>query len=105
MIRKFLQYNFGLGAAPKPPLEESVEEVTELGPAGRPPRRPKLSARTQMILAINWVMVLVFLVSFADVIAFSWLRPGASVPDLVKDLVSGTAGYFLSIVVAFARKP
>jgi hypothetical protein len=50
-------------------------------------------------------MVLVFLVSFADVIAFSWLRPGASVPDLVKDLVSGTAGYFLSIVVAFARKP
>jgi hypothetical protein len=103
MISEFLEYNFGVRSR-RQTLGDAVEEVTDVGPAERRPSS-ELDVRVRMVQRINGAMLFVFLVSFADVIVSPYLRPNTDVPDAVKDIVSGTAGYFLSTIVAFIRKP
>ena len=101
LTKAFLLYAFGLGR-PGHDIGEVVDEVSEGEPTPETISSER-QTRHLIILAINWTMLLILVVGFLDVIVASWIRPDARVPDLVQDVVSGAAGYFLSALVSFVR--
>jgi hypothetical protein len=101
LARRFLHYMFG-GADKTVDSNDVIEETSENGNGDS--RRPsEEETRNRIIVAINWTMLSILVAGFADIILSSWIRPDARVPDIVQDIVSGAAGYFLSALVSFVR--
>src|ERR1700685_4035401 len=100
MIGEFFRHTFTLTSPAEP--SDVVEEAVE-GDAPISSASGSADGRTRagMVVAINWVMLLILIVGFGDIVASSWLRPGIGAPDIVQDVVSGATGYFLSSIAAF----
>jgi len=102
MIREFIRYSFARSTMAV--SNEVVEEVVEGRPRSSPSTvAPEQRTRAGMVVAINWVMLGVLVLGFCDIIASSWIHPATAVPDIIQNVVSGAAGYFLSSIAAFVR--
>jgi hypothetical protein len=101
VIRAFFRYTFRF-TSQVGDSSDVVEEVSDYEP-GKSNKSVSQETRSFVVIAINWTMLLILVAGFADVIVSSWIRPEARVPDLVQDVVSGAAGYFLSALASFVR--
>ncbi|NET09169.1 MAG: hypothetical protein F6K16_31595 [Symploca sp. SIO2B6] len=101
-IRKFYRVMFlgqfneqsRTGGANVDVYDIDIIEVISDTPHNIAPTNPKEKVRNQLILIINWVLVIVCSTSFAVIIFYAVFYPSKTVPGVVQNAFFTTLGWF-----------
>ena len=100
-IVDFFVYTFlGRVRESEPSIEiAEISEDDSTSPAVRLNIRDQ--TRSKLIILINWVLMLVCILSFAVIIIYSLFFRDESIPDIIQSTFSLTLGWFGSALVTF----
>jgi hypothetical protein len=100
-LSRFLSYTFQ-GRLQRPhssvednqDLEEILIEEVDIEPESQ-------QVRNKLIITINWVLVIVCIISFSFLIAYLLLYPDKPVPDIIQNAFFTTLGWFGGALSSF----